>query len=235
MKGGALESGGSRDLQPAQRSRLEADLRGCPAPGGVCSTTPGLRESRRLVRRVWSQILGAWRKASTSRPGWRCEDAKSDGLLDRVDRIETINSRDRAANIAAFGDAGYDIVVTVGASISDETAAAAQRYPDAAFIGVEQAPADRDSEPGGAGISRRTKRIPGRRTGRLHDSDRPRCCRVRGEFHRFNPPVLRGVPGRCALRRSDGAGDAFLIARAALNCCSTIRIGVGNRHWKCSA
>ena len=66
------------------------------------------------------------------------QDAKSDGLLDRVDRIETIDSRDRGANLATFGDAGYDIVVTVGASISDETAAAAQRYPEALFIGVEQ-------------------------------------------------------------------------------------------------
>ena len=66
------------------------------------------------------------------------EDAKAEGLLARTDRIETIDSRDRAANIAAFGDAGYDIVVTVGASIADETAAAAEKYPKTAFIGVEQ-------------------------------------------------------------------------------------------------
>jgi basic membrane protein A len=66
------------------------------------------------------------------------ENAKSDGLLAKVDRIETVDSRDRAANIAIFGEAGYDIVVTVGASISDETSAAARQYPRTAFIGVEQ-------------------------------------------------------------------------------------------------
>jgi basic membrane protein A len=66
------------------------------------------------------------------------EDAKAEGLLARTDRIETVDSRDRAPNIAAFGDAGYDIVVTVGASIADETAAAAPQYPNTAFIGVEQ-------------------------------------------------------------------------------------------------
>ncbi len=59
-------------------------------------------------------------------------------MLDRVDRIETLDSRDRAANIAALADDGYDIIVTVGASIGEETAAAAKLHPDLRFIGVEQ-------------------------------------------------------------------------------------------------
>jgi basic membrane protein A and related proteins len=66
------------------------------------------------------------------------EDARAAGTLDRIDRIETVDSRDRAANISALAGQGYDIVVTVGASIADETTEAAARYPRAAFIGVEQ-------------------------------------------------------------------------------------------------
>jgi basic membrane protein A len=66
------------------------------------------------------------------------EDAKAGGILERIDRIETVDSRDRSANIAAFAQQGYDIVVTVGSSIADETTSAATQYPETAFIGVEQ-------------------------------------------------------------------------------------------------
>ncbi len=65
-------------------------------------------------------------------------DAKAEGLVDRVDRIETIDARDRLANIDAFASQGYDAIVTVGSSISAETVAAAQKYPNLLFIGVEQ-------------------------------------------------------------------------------------------------
>lgn len=66
------------------------------------------------------------------------EDSLAAGTLDRIDRIETVDSRDRAANIATFAQQGYDVVVTVGASIAEETTAAATLYPNTKFIGVEQ-------------------------------------------------------------------------------------------------
>jgi basic membrane protein A len=66
------------------------------------------------------------------------EDARASGTLDLIDRIETVDSRDRAANIAAFAGQGYDIVVTVGSSMTEETIAAAAQYPNISFIGVEQ-------------------------------------------------------------------------------------------------
>jgi basic membrane protein A len=66
------------------------------------------------------------------------QDARAAGLVDRIDRIETVDIRDRAANIATLGDSGYDVIVTVGASISDETIAAAKRYPSLVFVGLEQ-------------------------------------------------------------------------------------------------
>lgn len=66
------------------------------------------------------------------------QDAKNDGGIDRIDYIETIDSRDRLKNIEALAADGYDLIVTVGGSITDETAAAAQQFPQTAFMGVEQ-------------------------------------------------------------------------------------------------
>ena len=66
------------------------------------------------------------------------QDAKAERLVDRIDAIETIDARDRAKNISTFAEDGYDVIITVGASISDETMAAAQKYPNLLFIGVEQ-------------------------------------------------------------------------------------------------
>ncbi len=52
--------------------------------------------------------------------------------------IETVDSRDYAKNIAAFADLHYDVIVTVGYSLSDATIAAAATYPNTHFIGVDQ-------------------------------------------------------------------------------------------------
>jgi basic membrane protein A len=66
------------------------------------------------------------------------QDAKNAGQLSLIDRIETVDTRDRAANIATLADHGYDVVVTVGYSMADLTAEAAKAHPSVYFIGVEQ-------------------------------------------------------------------------------------------------
>ncbi len=66
------------------------------------------------------------------------QDAKAAGLVNRIDYIETVDSRDRAKNIDFFAQNRYDVIVTVGASLSNDTIAAAQKYPNLKFIGVEQ-------------------------------------------------------------------------------------------------
>ena len=67
------------------------------------------------------------------------QDAKNEHLVDRIDAIETSDIRDRTGNISTFAKDGYDVIITVGASISDETMTAAREYPNLSFIGVEQA------------------------------------------------------------------------------------------------
>ena len=66
------------------------------------------------------------------------QDAKAEGLADRIDTIETVDLRDRQANIQTFINDGYDVIITVGSSITNETIAAAQKNPKIEFIGVEQ-------------------------------------------------------------------------------------------------
>ena len=64
--------------------------------------------------------------------------SQTDGVADLVQFIETSDAKDYAKNIAQFGDAGYDVIVTVGFALGEATVAAAATYPDIKFIGVDQ-------------------------------------------------------------------------------------------------
>ncbi len=55
-----------------------------------------------------------------------------------VQYIETVDAKDYDKNISTFGDAGYDVIVTVGFALGDATIAAAAKYPNIKFIGVDQ-------------------------------------------------------------------------------------------------
>jgi basic membrane protein A len=59
----------------------------------------------------------------------------------KVQYIETTDSKDYAKNIGQFGDAKYDVIVTVGFALGEATVAAGKQYPDIEFIGVDQAQA----------------------------------------------------------------------------------------------
>ncbi len=56
----------------------------------------------------------------------------------KVQYIETTDSKDYAKNIAQFGDAKYDVIVTVGFALGEATQAAGKQYPNVKFIGVDQ-------------------------------------------------------------------------------------------------
>jgi basic membrane protein A len=56
----------------------------------------------------------------------------------KVQYIETTDPKDYDKNIATFADEKYDVIVTVGFALGEATVAAAQKYPDVKFIGVDQ-------------------------------------------------------------------------------------------------
>jgi len=55
-----------------------------------------------------------------------------------VNYIETTDAKDYDKNIATFVDAGYDVIVTVGFGLGEASIAAAKKYPNVYFIGVDQ-------------------------------------------------------------------------------------------------
>jgi len=71
------------------------------------------------------------------------ETSKSNGLIDQIAYIESVDTRDYLKNITYFADNSYDVIVTSGVGLRDETAQAADLYPDSVFIGINQA----DDEP----------------------------------------------------------------------------------------
>lgn len=70
------------------------------------------------------------------------QQALNEGLIDKAEAIETIDSRDQAKNIATFAEAGYDVIVTVSYALGEETRLAADHWPDTRFIGVDQPQTD---------------------------------------------------------------------------------------------
>lgn len=65
-------------------------------------------------------------------------EAKTIGLADRAAYIESVDTRDYQKNFAYFAERGYDLIVTTGAGMQDETLRAADLHPDSVFVGVNQ-------------------------------------------------------------------------------------------------
>lgn len=74
------------------------------------------------------------------------EEAKASGLVDRIEYIESVDTRDYGKNIAFFAENGYDVIITTGIGLSDETLRSADLYPfdpaqgkpDSVFVGMDQ-------------------------------------------------------------------------------------------------
>ncbi len=66
------------------------------------------------------------------------EEAKANGLADRIEYIESVDTRDYEKNIAYFADKGFDVIITSGAGMDDETLRSADHYRDSVFIGMNQ-------------------------------------------------------------------------------------------------
>ena len=69
---------------------------------------------------------------------WEGVKMADEELGAHVKYIETTDSKDYEKNLSQFGDANYDVIVTVGFALGEATAAAGAKYPNAKFIGVDQ-------------------------------------------------------------------------------------------------
>lgn len=64
--------------------------------------------------------------------------ARAEGLIHKADYIETVDARDHDKNVRWFLEQDYDLIVTVGYALAESTRLAADEWPGAAFIGVDQ-------------------------------------------------------------------------------------------------
>ncbi len=66
------------------------------------------------------------------------EESKTEGLTQQVAYIESVDTRDYQKNIAYFANRGYDLIITNGIGLQDETAYSALAYPNVMFVGFNQ-------------------------------------------------------------------------------------------------
>jgi basic membrane protein A len=82
--------------------------------------------------------VGKINDKSFNQSAWEGVQRAESELGATVQYIETTDAKDYAKNIGTFGDAGYDVIVTVGFALGEATAAASATYPEVDFIGVDQ-------------------------------------------------------------------------------------------------
>jgi basic membrane protein A len=82
--------------------------------------------------------VGKINDKSFNQSAWEGVQRAESELGATVQYIETTDAKDYAKNIATFGDAGYDVIVTVGFNLTADTRAAAATYANTKFIGVDQ-------------------------------------------------------------------------------------------------
>ena len=70
------------------------------------------------------------------------EQSQSDRITDHVAYIESVDTRDYAKNIDYFIGQGYDVIITSGIGLEDETLQASMLNPDIVFIGINQPQTD---------------------------------------------------------------------------------------------
>jgi basic membrane protein A and related proteins len=70
------------------------------------------------------------------------QEAKNNGLANQIAHIESVDTRDYGKNIAYFAERGFDMIVTSGIGLQDETLLSADLYPDSVFVGINQPQAD---------------------------------------------------------------------------------------------
>jgi basic membrane protein A len=95
--------------------------------------------------------VGKINDKSFNQSAWEGVQRAQKELGATVQYIETADAKDYAKNIATFGDAGYDVIVTVGFNLGEATDAAAATYPNVKFVGVDQFQAK--DVPGVAGLN----------------------------------------------------------------------------------
>jgi basic membrane protein A len=66
------------------------------------------------------------------------QNIETEARIARLDKIESIDTRDWEKNILFFAEKNYDVIVTVGGNLGETTVAVAREYSNTLFIGIDQ-------------------------------------------------------------------------------------------------
>ena len=108
-----------------------------PACGPAAGGAPDCKSADTFCVGVVTDV-GKIDDKSFNQSAWEGVKQAEKDLAAKVQYIGTTDAKDYDKNIATFGDAGYDVVVTVGFALGEATAKAAAAYPNTKFIGVDQ-------------------------------------------------------------------------------------------------
>jgi basic membrane protein A len=106
-------------------------------PEAGCPNQPGAAGAKKLKVGLVTDV-GKVDDKSFNQSAWDGVKCAEKNLGAEVRFIETTDSKDYAKNIDQFAADKWDVIVTVGFALGEDTIAAAKKYPDIKFIGVDQ-------------------------------------------------------------------------------------------------
>ena len=122
-----------------------------PAPVQPAATDVPAQPVEKAFRVGLVTDVGKVDDKSFNQSAWEGVQMAEKDLGAEIKYIETTDPKDYEKNISTFADEGYDVIVTVGFALGEATQAAAKKYPNVKFIGVDQFQAE--TVPGVAGLN----------------------------------------------------------------------------------
>jgi basic membrane protein A len=107
-----------------------------------CSTTPACFREDVFCAGLVTDTLGIDDHGSNQDAWQGLQQSEADKVADQIAYIESIDTRDYAKNIDYFIEQGYDVIITSGIGLDDETLQASILQPDIVFIGINQPQAE---------------------------------------------------------------------------------------------
>ncbi len=111
------------------------------APDAGCPNQPAAGGARALKVGLVTDV-GKVDDKSFNQSAWEGVQCAQKNLNATVKFIETTDPKDYGKNIDQFAQDGYDVIITVGFALGDDTIAEARKYPNIKFAGVDQFQAD---------------------------------------------------------------------------------------------
>jgi basic membrane protein A len=104
----------------------------------ACTQSPDCFSKEVLCAALVTDTLGINDHGANQDTWAGLEEAKANGLVDQVEYIESVDTRDYEKNITYFAEKGFDVIITSGVGLRDEALRSADRYPDSVFVGINQ-------------------------------------------------------------------------------------------------